>query len=270
MPRFGVALFIEPTTHHVDIPSTIAKQFADHYGQGLAVGQLWGDEANPETVRQEILRLDPLFIFHTGHSFPCVMTVQNLEPLFSMATGEHELCKEIRNLDLVKGRVIHSNSCYAGKEIGKYLVKKGARAFFGSVDEFLFLIPKTGEIDRATLSPFLAEYMVEAVLLSGGTVGEAQKNRLMAFDREIEYWTTGEGKDHPAAPLLARILEADKNIAVAYGDETFAVAPPRDVGPLTIKPEIPEGPNLAPLLLFSPLLLFLQGDRGNHWRGPGI
>jgi len=258
---FGVILYIEPTTDYINYPSAIARKFAEHFGQGLHLLQLYGDEANPQTIREAVLRLNPSFIFHTGHSFPCVMTVQHKQPLFSIATGEHKLCTKDRNLGLVKGRVIHSNSCLAGAEIGGVLVRRGAQAFLGSREEFLFLIPESGVIDRATMSPFLAEYTADAVLLTGGTVGQAHKERLKAFDKEIQYWLT-KGKDHPAAPLLLRILESDKDIAVMYGNENARVAPEREVTPLEIQPITEAQPVQWSAFVFAaPLLFFLKGKR---------
>jgi hypothetical protein len=51
-----------------------------------------------------------------------------------------------------------------------------------------------------------------------------EADRLSRYEEEIRHWTEGLGRDDPAAPLLARLLEVDRAAAVML--ERAAIPPP--------------------------------------------
>lgn len=218
-------LYILPTTHGVDVPSTIMKNVAPQIDENPVI--LWDGEATAENARNAVLQHNPPYVFTTGHGLPCATTLQDLQPFISLAEPQMSpYCKAERNLDIVKGRVWHVHSCWCGLQLAQEMVRRGAWAVFAHDKEFLFLLPKAGKIDIVTSAPFLAEFTVDSAMLSGMTAGEAQEAREKAYDHWLDYFLNGEGQNLDPAPLVARIVLADKLISKLYGDPTATVAKP--------------------------------------------
>ncbi len=255
-------LYILPTTFGVNVPSTIMKAIAKQIDENPVI--LWGDEATAENARALVEKLDPPYVFTTGHGLPCVTTVQDKEPFISLAEPEmSRYCSQERNLDIVKGRVWHVHSCWCGRQLAGVMVQKGAWAVFAHDNEFLFLMPKTGKIDIVSASPFMAEFTTDSAILSGMTAGEAQKAREDAYEKWLNYFLKGEGAKLKAGPLVARILLADKMISKLYGDPTATITRPTELK--TFKLSLPmklEGQTtLSASLILLPLGLLLLGKK---------
>ena len=252
-------LFFLPTKRGVNVPSTIMKHYAPMFDPKAVI--LWGDDANAENARKAIQDLDPPYIFTTGHGIPCATTLQDNQPFISLAVPEmnRTVCDRERNMDLIKGKIWHIHSCWCGKLLAPVLVQRGAWAVFAHTDEFLFLFPRDGKtIDIIVAAPFLAEFTVDAMMLSGSTAGEAQEARIKAYDYWIEYFYNGPGKDLDGAPLVLRLLMVDKDISNLYGDPTATATKKRQMPEAKLSlPMALEGQEstLAPVIL--PLLLFL-------------
>jgi len=148
---------------------------------------------------------------------PSVFTVQNLTP-FLHAENPDELA-------LMKERVVLLTSCLTAQQLGPALIDAGAVVYAGYKEEFWFYTGDVAGTTRAVQSPFLAEFQITASLLQGKTTGEAQADQLAKYDEEIAYWITGEGKNHPDAMELARILEINKSIRVFLGESTVSPSP---------------------------------------------
>jgi len=255
-------LFLLPNKKGVEIPSTIMKHIAPAIDPEAVI--LFGDEATPENARKAILELNPNYIFTTGHGIPCATTLQDNRPFIALGLPEmnDKVCANSLNLDLVKGKVLHIHSCWCGRLLAPVLVQKyGAWAVFAHDDEFLFLLPEDGRtIDIVVAAPFLAEFTVDQVMLSGGTAGEAQKARIEAFERWIKYFYEGEGAKLKAAPLILRILVADKEISKLYGDPTATVTRPRPAREvrLSLPLEVEKGAETSPFILAIPLIFLMS------------
>jgi len=208
MPSPNTFLFIMPLKHHLNYSSCVMDRVIARYGSGKRIVRLVGDEANPDSIDEAIRLYDPLFVWGTGHG---------LQGLYTVECTQKYLWVGSPRVELFKGRIVHLNSCLTGRQLGPHLVSSGAEAFLGSMDTFYLFVGSPPCSDRASMSVFLAEHQAEVALLQGRSVGEAHRARLDAYDREIDYWVTGEGKNSPYAPLIARILEIDRMIAVLYG-----------------------------------------------------
>jgi hypothetical protein len=262
MVREEVSLFAIATKPDLDVPSFVAKQYAE---QLEATAVLYGDEYTPEAFAEAVRRLDPAFVFVESHGFPCSVTAQGVRPAISTEPLESEpaqFCPGDANLDLLEGRIVHFNACWTGLRLGKLLVENhGVRAFFGTKEPFYFLIPVRGGVDKMAVAPFLAEYTVEVALFSGLTAGEAHRRRIKAFDTLYQYYTTGEGRNLPGAELLARFLLADRNAAVFYGDGEVRFTDRVEEKRVVVKLGTPPAPRgeVALLILALP---FVLGGRG--------
>ena len=253
-------LYFLPTTFGVDVPSAIMREVAKQIDGKPVI--LWGDEATPENARKLVLETNSPYVFTTGHGLPCVTTLQNKEPFISLAEPQMSAyCSQELNLDIVKGRVWHVHSCWCGRQLAQVMVQKGAWAVFAHDNEFLFLMPKTGKIDIVTAAPFMAEFTTDAAMLSGMTAGEAQSARMNAYERWLNYFTTGEGSKLDVAALNARIILADKMISKLYGDETATVTKPgpRKAFKLSLPMQRPVQTTSAGLILLPLGLLLIGG-----------
>jgi len=216
MPQSSVSLFILPRKHYLEYGSCVAKHLLRQHGRGTIIA-LEGDEASPESIDRAIQQYDPAFIFGIGHGKPDLYTVECTQEYLRVGSPREEL---------MKGRIIHLNSCYTGARLGSSLVAKGALAFLGSVEPFYFYIAEPPCSSRASMTVFLAEHQAAVSILSGRSARQAHVDRLHAYEREIEHWLTGPGRDHPHAPLLTRILQIDQSIAVMRGKGEASIAPP--------------------------------------------
>ena len=256
-------LYLLPTAHGINIPSTIMRHLAPQIDPDAKI--LWGNEATPENAIRAISETNPPYVFTTGHGLPCVTTLQNNTPFISLKRPDMnpKYCPSDANLTVMAGRVVHIHSCWCGRLLAPVLVEKyGAKAVFAHNDEFLFLLPPDGKtIDVTIAAPFLAEFKTDIALLSGATAGEAQDERLGAYDKWIEYFYHGEGSKLKGAPLVLRILVADKGIAAFYGDKGARVAEPsQKTFKLSLPIEVEGGSSsIAPLLIAGAVLLFGRG-----------
>lgn len=223
MARAGVALAIAPRGNYLDWGACLLKNYFERYGSGIKYQILEGEEAEPEKIRAVVRRLDPMFIAGIGHGAPCIYTVYEKKPFLVVKSSAHRKCVLNENLDLVRGRLWHLNSCLVGKELGKDMVEHyGALGFAGSVEEFLFYIGDPPCTTRASKATFLAEYEFAKQILLGRTAIQAHKARLKAYDQEITYWL-GMGAINPFSDIIVRLLTLDKMIAVYYGKEDVRI-----------------------------------------------
>ena len=265
--------FFLPNRKGVEVPGTIMKHIAPQLDPGAVI--LFGQEATTENAVRVIKEHDPPYVFTTGHGIPCATTLLDNQPFVSLALPQmnRQVCDRDRNLDLFRGRVVHLHSCWCGKLLAPKLVQEhGAWAVFAHDDEFLFLLPEDGKtIDKVIAAPFLAEFTVDQIMLSGGTAGEAQEARMRAYDKWIEYFTEGEGAEMKGAPLIVRILRVDRMISKLYGDRTATVAKKGQVKPFTLSlPLEVEGGAGVPLMALALPLAFVvmgHGTEGHHGLG---
>jgi hypothetical protein len=221
MPRTNTFLFIEPEQHYLDYSSCVMREIvAAHRRPQQAITELKGSDANPTAIDNAIDSGDPILVWGIGHGNVDVYTVE-------CKTIYMRVC-DARTAKMA-GRVIHLNSCLTAQQLGPDLINKGALTYYGSNEEFWLYIGSPPCSDRAARAVFLAELQVEASLMDGRTTGQAQEDRLKRYDEEIDYWTTGDGRNHPDAATIVRLLQIDKSIAVMLGRPDVRVTTPRVV-----------------------------------------
>jgi len=219
-------VFIEPERHYLVWSSCVMREIVEAGGiPEYVVRELRAGEAMPDTINAAIAELDPALVWGVGHGNTDTYTVECVTRYMTM-------CDE--NTARMRGRVVHLNSCLTARALGPDLMGKGAVAYFGSRDPFWFYIGSPACSDRASRAVFLAEHQVEVSLLAGRNTGQARADQLARYDDEIEYWTTGPGRDHPHAAIIVRILQIDKAISVMMGSPDVVVCAPPTPMPLGI------------------------------------
>ena len=216
MPR-NAAVLILPTRHYLDYVTCVIRRYVLTKNYFVEVTPLVDGSATTANVRDTITSRDPSLVFGTGHGVGCAYSVECTEVFLAVSSPENPACVDM-NLDVVGGRVWYLLSCSTGRELGKSLIDYGARAFLGYAEDFLFPITHSPCGAREVISPFIPDVKALSALLSGSSVGEAVEVREREYDRELSYWVVGLGRGSPDAPLISRILEANRLVAVSYGD----------------------------------------------------
>jgi hypothetical protein len=238
MPRTNSFLFIEPAQHYLDYASCVMRKIvAANRRPEHVITELKGADANPTAVDNAIANADPILVWGVGHGNVDVYSVE-------CRTVYMKVCDA--RTSKMAGRVIHLNSCLTAQQLGPDLINKGALTYYGSKEEFWLYVGAPQCSDRSVEAVFLAELQVEASLMSGRTTGQAQEDRLKRYDEEIAYWTTGDGRNHPDAAVIVRLLQIDKSIAVMLGKPDVRVTSP----PVAAKAGIPML-GVLPLILGS-------------------
>ena len=214
MPRVGVALLVLPSLHYLEYGSCVMRRIADQFRGRLRIVELNDGDAVPDKIDQALQREDPIFFFGVGHGNVNIYTVECTLPYMRVCDSRTAA---------MSGRVVHLNSCLTAQQLGPDLVNKGATAYYGNYEEFYLLVGEPPCSSKCMTTVFDAEYAVERSLFSGRTTGQAQQDRLRAYDDEIAYWTTGPGRNDPCAPYAVTVLTIDKAIARMYGSGTARV-----------------------------------------------
>jgi hypothetical protein len=210
-------LFVEPQAHSLAYGSCVlAKTVSLNKQPNHVIAELKGENANPETITKTILSQNPTLCVMVGHGQPDQYTVECKTPYLN--AGEPDLI-------IMKGRIIQMVSCLTAKSLGPSIIEAGALTYLGYREEFWFWIGTPPCSDRPSISPFLPDFEgYTASLMRGETTGEARLDQLRRYEEEINYWTFGEGKNHPHAAELARILEMNENASIFIGETTVSAA----------------------------------------------
>ena len=211
-------LFVEPDDNYLDYASVPLHQIVEANKQaGQNITELMGTDANPERIKQELSKSNPIIFVGLGHGSETIYTCQNLAPLLHAQNPDE--------LALMNSRVLALTSCLTAVSLGPALIAAGTSAYLGYNQEFWFYTGDTAGSTRAVQSPFLAEFQFTASLLRGKSTGEARADQLKKYDEEIAYWTTGEGKNHPSASELANILQMNKGTSTFLGEASVSPSP---------------------------------------------
>jgi len=182
---------------------------------GLKVHDLPGESARKAEFEEAIRIADPLFFLGEGHGIETKFTGQHLEVLMEACVND----------GLMVDRVVYLLSCFTGAELGPSCVEKGCLAFLGYDKLFGFVIvaPYDPGTDPYARSFQLASNAIPFTLIRGGATGQAKRNAIAEFNRQIDYWTRS---DDPFAPLVIQWLVHDRDALVLHGSEDVRVATP--------------------------------------------
>ncbi len=204
-------LFIEPDDNYLNYGSVVLHQIVlNNKRSSQSITELMGTDANPDRIKQELSKSNPLMVAGIGHGNESTYTVQNLAHLLDAGNPDE--------LALMTNRVTSLCSCLTAITLGPALIDAGAVAYTGYNQEFWFYTGDNPGTTHAVQSPFLAEFQFVASLLQGKSTGVAREDQLKQYDIEIDYWLTGAGKDYTDASELSRILQLNKSTSVFLGE----------------------------------------------------
>lgn len=154
--------------------------------------------ANKKDFTDIIQKTKPLLIVLNGHGDESSVTGYNNEVL--VRVGENE--------NIFKGALVYARSCRCAKKLGPASIKKGAKAFIGYTDDFVFLIDEnfvTQPLNDKTAALFLeaSNYVVISLLKEHSPL-EANNRSKEIFRKTIKKYLTSEikTKDSELIPYL--------------------------------------------------------------------
>mgnify|MGYP001610199494 CR=1 FL=1 len=154
--------------------------------KGIQVLDLQKERANRKELTSIIKKKQPLFIFLNGHG----------GANFVAGHDEEILIKGGDNEDLLKSKLVYALSCQSAKRLGRKSIKKGAIAYFGYDDDFIFVFDQTKitrPIEDLTAKLFFEPSNQIAIsLLKGNKTKDAYKRSQQAFIRNIQGLLTSE------------------------------------------------------------------------------
>lgn len=147
--------------------------------KGISITVLKGRRANKNEFESVVSKIRPRLIFLNGHGDYDTVAGQKDEIL--VKAGENEVC--------LKGKIVYALSCRSGKILGEESVKKGARAYIGYKEDFVFhyshdkiTSPLKDDVAKLFLEP--SNYVVTS-LLKGHTVQDSWENSQRNFRKKM-------------------------------------------------------------------------------------
>lgn len=176
------------------------------------VFDLDGKRANRKDFESMIRKLKPSFLFLNGHGNTDVVTGQNDEPLVQANVNE----------DILTGIVTYALSCSSGKVLGPKAIERGATAYIGYREEFIFLFDETRRtqpiMDKLAAHFFEPSNQVAVALLKGHTAKEAHENSKGYFGRGIHKLLTSQATDQESVAIRYLFWDMQHQVCLGNGD----------------------------------------------------
>lgn len=224
MPKI---VFSEPSQHGVEYLHCFMKALARQVVRYVTLHETNGTaQANDYALQA----YNPVLFYSVGHGLNCIHTVECTEG-YIITRGLDPCMYELR-LDWFQGKVVHLLSCQTGATLGPVLIARGAGAFIGYSDDFIYGVsdeaqplpdPCTQPIDYADVYSF-ADCDIEGereMLIRNGSVRDARNAMNNKFDEYITKYITGIWKDRWIAPQASRWLEHNKTYLTVLGDTSI-------------------------------------------------
>jgi hypothetical protein len=173
--------------------------------------QLYGDDAVASKFISAIESLNPSLVVGMGHG--------NAEAYAGQYTeGGYSILLTTANADLMAGRVVYLLSCLTAQELGPMMEARGATAYAGYNQEFVWTVstPESPATDPLAAPFARASTMYPKVLIAGKTVEEAREEAIKTFNQEIEAW---EQSTDTYAREVVKWLLWDRDAFTVLGDE---------------------------------------------------
>ncbi|MDO8676311.1 MAG: hypothetical protein Q7K16_01525 [Candidatus Azambacteria bacterium] len=204
----------ELTTHYLYYFAKIVIDFAQN--KGNKVYDLKDNRANRHELTSFLSKKPVDIIFLNGHGQKNCICGQNDEILLQVNNNE----------ELLKSKIVYALSCQTAKELGPKAITKGASAYIGYDEDFVFFTNK--EMENKPLKDNRAKLFLEPSnqvvisLLKGDSPEEAHKKSKAAFAKNIEDLLTGKLPEK----YLARYLYWDlrHQVCLCSNNKLAAVA----------------------------------------------
>ena len=177
----------DETTHYLFYWGSEVLKIAEK--KGIQVLDLQKKRANKKDLASIIKKKRPLLCFLNGHGGPDFITGHLNEVLIKL--GENE--------KVLESKIVYALSCQSAKKLGAGSVKKGAIAYIGYNEDFVFAFEQ-GKLARPTEDKTAGLFLKPSnqliiSLLKGHTVESAYKKSQELFMKNIRKLLTSESLD---------------------------------------------------------------------------
>lgn len=185
--------------------------------KGFDIFDLPREKANKDRVESILADKRPRLVFFNGHGDDETIFGHNDEILIKSGINE----------DLLESKIIYAASCSSAKELGKSAIEKGADAYIGYEDEFVF-IGDTNSSARPLSDQFAKPFFessnqIPLSLINGNKVIDASAKSQKMFQYWITYYRT-IGESLPEAPEILKQLLWDKRNQVIRGNQDTLIS----------------------------------------------
>lgn len=177
----------------------------------IHLSELEGSKANRRRTETALSSKYKTLIFLNGHGDVWTVFGHNDEPILDK-----------NNIHLTADKIVYALACDSLVELGKLAVEKGAKAYIGYKDEFMWIAdPSKSAVpdkDKNTIPFRRACHTLIYLLLTGVTVGESIEKTKAEYRKLIR--TYGNSKDDPYgdAPAIGFALSWDMLALDQYGE----------------------------------------------------
>ncbi len=196
------------TTRYLSAWAEKVKESAESRGDDVL--DLDGPRATKKELESILRKKNPSFIFLNGHGSDGLISGQNDEVLVQAGHNEGTL----------RSSIVYALSCKSGKELGPQAVEKGAVAYVGYEEDFVFMITtekRTRPSEDRTAGLFLdPSNQVAISLLKGNTVEESNRKSKAFFIRNIQKLLTSQSPSEETAAV--RYLYWDMKYQTFHGE----------------------------------------------------
>ncbi|MAG78001.1 hypothetical protein CL616_01410 [archaeon] len=181
----------------------------------IHLNELKGSKANRKNVISSLSKQKPTLVFFNGHGNEWTVFGHNDKPIL-----------DEENINLTKGKIIYALACDSLTELGEVAVNKGAKAYIGYKDEFMWVgdPSKSSAPDKdKNAIPFRrACHVLIYSLVTGIPVKKAIQKTKGEYRKLIK--TYGNSKDDPYGdtPAIGLALSWDMLALDMVGDPKAA------------------------------------------------
>ncbi len=174
----------ELTTKYISSWASKVLEFARE--KEVVVFDLAKEKANRQELETVVREQSPDFVFLNGHGD------------YDKVCGQDNECliEADDNAEILSGKIVYALSCRSADTLGKRAVEKGALAYIGYIEDFIFLFdekqkdfPLQDKIAQLFLEP---SNQVAFSLLAGSSAKEASENSKESFLANVKKMLTSE------------------------------------------------------------------------------
>lgn len=196
------------TTRYLSLWAEKIKDFA--LSRGDSVLDLDGVRANKKEFESVNRKKSPSFIFLNGHG----------DRNFVCGQDNQILIEAGKNEEVLKSKIVYALACKSGQELGLKSIDKGAVAYIGYREDFIFMITtekRTRPLEDKTAALFLdPSNQIANSLLKGNSVEESSRKSRSFFIRNIQKLLTSQSASEETAAV--RYLYWDMKNQGYYGN----------------------------------------------------
>jgi hypothetical protein len=186
-----------------------------HAKNSTEICDLRGSRANRKEFEGVVIKTNPDLLFLNGHGNSETVTGNDNEPI--LIADEND--------NLTKGKIVYALSCSSASRLGKTCVEKGARAYIGYSDDFIFVYeedkiskPLNDAIARQFLEP---SNLLMLSLIKGNSAGSSIQKSKSCFATNIKKLLTSTSPQIDKTYIPWLIWDMDCQVCV--GDENAKI-----------------------------------------------